>query len=53
VPKTPAGKIFTMFYVFVGISIFLVLGKVVIGEAMARQSHRQAKRQAKRQQRSD
>lgn len=31
VPKTDAGKIFTIFYVFIGIIIFLSLGRIVLG----------------------
>lgn len=31
VPKTDAGKIFTIFYVFIGIIIFLALGRIVLG----------------------
>ncbi len=30
VPHTDAGKVFTMFYVFVGIVIFLVLARIVL-----------------------
>jgi voltage-gated potassium channel len=40
VPKTPAGKVFTMFYVFVGISIFVVLTRIVLGGLVLRRSKR-------------
>jgi hypothetical protein len=30
-PKTAAGKVFTMFYVLIGITIFVVLARIVIG----------------------
>lgn len=36
VPKTDAGKIFTIFYVFIGISVFVVLARIVLGGVVAR-----------------
>ena len=53
VPKTAAGKIFTMFYVFFGITIFIVLGKIVLGQVLVRQNKRQTSRQTKRHDRED
>ncbi|HSX15118.1 MAG TPA: potassium channel family protein [Candidatus Saccharimonadales bacterium] len=44
VPKTAAGKIFTTFYVFVGITIFLVLARIILGRVVTRQY---ARRQTK------
>ncbi len=43
VPKTNAGKIFTMFYVFFGITIFVVLARIVISEFAVRRSTRRNK----------
>lgn len=40
VPKTDAGKIFTIFYVFVGITIFVFLAKIVLGSIIARNNRR-------------
>src|SRR4030095_13292141 len=40
VPKTDAGKIFTIFYVFVGITIFVVLAKIVLGSLVLRKTRR-------------
>lgn len=34
VPTTPAGKLFTIFYVFVGIVIFIFLARVVVMEML-------------------
>lgn len=36
VPKTALGKIFTMFYVFIGITIFVILAKIVLAGAVKR-----------------
>lgn len=44
VPKTDAGKIFTIFYVFVGITIFVFLAKIVLGGIMVRRSERHDRR---------
>lgn len=35
-PKTDTGKIFTMFYVLIGISIFVALARVVLGRLILR-----------------
>lgn len=44
VPKTDLGKIFTIFYVFVGIIIFLSLAKIFLGGiALRMQSRNQQK----------
>jgi voltage-gated potassium channel Kch len=40
VPKTDAGKIFTIFYVFVGITIFVVLAKIVLAGLVLRRAKR-------------
>lgn len=44
VPKTPAGKLFTIFYVFVGITIFIVLARIVLVGLVL---HRDKKRKQK------
>lgn len=36
VPHTDAGKIFTIFYVLIGITIFVVLARIVVGELALR-----------------
>ena len=36
VPHTPAGKLFTMVYVLLGISIFVVLARIVLGGLLVR-----------------
>lgn len=36
VPKTGIGKVFTMFYVLIGISIFVVLARVVVAGLLLR-----------------
>lgn len=42
VPKTDAGKLFTIFYVFVGIIIFIVLARIVLsGVALRIQKYTQ------------
>jgi len=43
VPKTPAGKIFTMFYVFFGITIFVVLTRIILTEVAIRSARRRKK----------
>jgi voltage-gated potassium channel Kch len=43
VPKTPAGKIFTMFYVFFGITIFVVLTRIILTEVAIRSAKRRKK----------
>ncbi len=40
VPRTPLGKIFTIFYVFVGITIFLLLAKAVLSKVVERRQKR-------------
>jgi len=35
-PKTTAGKLFTVFYVLIGISIFVVLARIVLGRLVLR-----------------
>lgn len=42
-PKTDAGKIFTMFYVFFGITIFVVLARIVVTEVTIRGARRRNK----------
>ena len=44
VPKTDAGKIFTIFYVFIGITIFVFLAKIVLGGIIARQNERRERK---------
>ncbi len=44
VPKTPLGKVFTIFYVFVGITIFLLLAKAVLGKVVERRQKKIKKR---------
>lgn len=48
-PKTDLGKIFTMFYVFVGIVIFVVIARIVLQQAARRQRQRINARRRKRQ----
>ncbi len=36
VPKTPLGKLFTIFYVFVGITLFVLLAKAVLSKVVER-----------------
>lgn len=43
VPHTDAGKIFTIFYVFVGIVIFLALARIVLGRVVLRNYRRRNK----------
>lgn len=40
VPKTDAGKIFTIFYVFVGIIIFITLARIVLAGVAVRMQRR-------------
>lgn len=42
VPRTPAGKIFTIFYVLVGITIFVALARAVLGKMANRRIQHQA-----------
>ena len=39
-PKTPPGKIFTIFYVFVGIVIFVAIARTVLARAAYKQQTR-------------
>ncbi len=43
VPTTPAGKIFTMFYALFGITIFIILAKLVLADVAIRTSKRHKK----------
>ncbi len=43
VPKTDAGKIFTMFYVFFGITIFVALTRIILTEVAIRSAKRRKK----------
>lgn len=43
VPKTDAGKIFTMFYVFFGITIFVALTRLILTEVAIRSAKRRKK----------
>lgn len=43
VPKTPAGKIFTMFYILFGITIFIVLAKLVLASVAVSAKRRRNK----------
>jgi hypothetical protein len=40
VPKTDAGKIFTIFYVIIGVSIFIVLGRIIVRAMVVYREHR-------------
>lgn len=42
-PKTAVGKLFTMFYVLLGISIFIVLAKVILTGVAIRHANRRKK----------
>ncbi len=44
VPKTALGKLFTIFYVFVGIGILATFASLLIKNAMARRQYRKALR---------
>ena len=44
VPKTDAGKIFTMFYILIGIGIIATFANLVIKRAFVRREMKQAKR---------
>jgi len=48
VPKTAIGKIFTMFYIFVGITIFVVLAKTVLAKGASRRIEHRNKKEASR-----
>ncbi|MGH9856541.1 MAG: potassium channel family protein [Acidobacteriota bacterium] len=39
-PKTSAGKIFTIFYIFVGITMFVFLVKILLSEVLIRTANR-------------
>lgn len=43
VPKTDAGKVFTMFYVFFGITIFVALTRIILTEVAIRSAKRRKK----------
>lgn len=43
-PKTDAGKLFTIFYIIIGITIFLALARVVIGRIAYHQMERHDKK---------
>ncbi len=43
-PKTNAGKVFTMFYVFLGITIFVVLARLIINGLFLRAAQRRKSR---------
>lgn len=47
VPHTDAGKLFTIFYVFVGITIFVVLGRIVLTSAVRHRYYRQERKDKK------
>jgi voltage-gated potassium channel Kch len=38
-PKTAAGKVFTMFYVLIGITIFVVLARIILSSLVLRGRH--------------
>lgn len=40
VPHTPAGKLFTMFYIFFGVTIFVILARIVVSEFAIRGAKR-------------
>lgn len=40
VPKTPLGKLFTIFYVFVGITLFVLLARAVIAKVVERRQNK-------------
>jgi voltage-gated potassium channel len=44
VPKTDAGKLFTIGYVFVGITIYVVLARIVLAQIAVRTDRRRNKR---------
>ncbi len=48
VPKTDAGKLFTIFYVFVGIIIFLTLARIVLAGVAVKMQHRTEERREKK-----
>lgn len=52
VPKTPLGKLFTIFYVFVGITLFLLLAKAVLSKVLERRQKKIQERQAKQKDRN-
>lgn len=43
-PKTSAGKLFTIFYVFFGITMFVILARIVIAGVAVRSVNRRNKR---------
>lgn len=47
VPKTDAGKIFTIFYVFVGIVIFIALARIVLASVTVRLQKRMSNNHTK------
>jgi voltage-gated potassium channel Kch len=44
VPKTPLGKVFTIFYVFVGITLFVLLARAVIAKIVERRQKKIVRR---------
>lgn len=44
VPKTALGKLFTIFYVFVGITLFVLLARAVIAKVVERRQNKIKKR---------
>jgi len=44
VPKTDLGKLFTIFYIIIGITIFVALARVVVGRIAYRQLERHDKK---------
>lgn len=47
VPHTPAGKVFTIFYVFVGITIFVAIARIIVQHAALRRYHREQEMKSK------
>lgn len=43
-PKTDVGKLFTIFYIIIGITIFVALARVVVGRIAYRQLERHDKK---------
>lgn len=43
-PKTDAGKLFTIFYIIIGITIFVALARVIVGRFAYRQLERHDKK---------
>ena len=48
VPKTPAGKLFTIFYVIIGITIFIALARMIITKLAYRRLTHAERRSAKK-----